>query len=474
MCVILHAKKKIHMRRPEICEAMYRNSSGFYMAALSVTGDGKPVRKSVRTMDQKQLLDFFDNIVKDDDEVVMHARIPSYGSKGLDNVHGWEVDGIQFCHNMSIRSIDGFRDLFPDWKDKTDSQFFFEKLFIPYYRSLGTEAFKDGKFHPDLDRFVKWICGTMNKFCFIMPDNTVLRYGTWVSEADRKHEGEIAFYASNTTYKVYKPAWPVVSSPAPAKKGGTAAAAATFPANASKSGKRSRFGVDYGNPYDSPYGYGYDPYDPYGYPDDDVPDECDGTSVRKHIGLKDLAKAALTDMVLLNATALRDLELEELRLPNYFSHIVPDLWDYGIQTKMEEQICACSKGTFSSVLDMLVDYSCELEDAIMQTTKTTVYLTERDCKRAFDQYVEEQAVLMHALNLTIDFEKTTAAGAVVMYSMAESRTGAPIMKKVPLVDLITPEGATLEASSKAVETILLFTQTDEDEIEKQIKQEGAE
>lgn len=472
MCVILHAKKKIHMRRPEICEAMDRNSSGFYMAALSVAGDGKPVRKSVRTMDQKQLLDFFDNIVKDDDEVVMHARIPSYGTKGLENVHGWEVDGIQFCHNMSIRSIDGFRDLFPDWKDKTDSQFFFEKLFIPYYRGLGTEAFKDGKFHPDLDRFVKWICGMMNKFCFVMPDNTVLRYGSWVSETDRKHEGEIAFYASNTTYKVYKSAWPVVSSPAPVKKGGTAAAAATFSASASKSRKQFGFGVDYGNPYDPPYGYDPYGYDPYEYADD-VPNECDGTTVRKHIGLKDLAKAALTDMVLSNATALRDLELEELRLPNYFSHIVPDLWDYEIQTKMEEQICACSKGTFLSVLDMLVDYSCELEDAIMQTTKTTIYLTERDCKRAFDQYVEEQTVLMHALNLTIDFEKTTAASAVVMYSMAESRTGAPIMKKVPLVDLITPEGATLEMSSKAVETILLFTQTDEDEIEKQIKQEGA-
>jgi hypothetical protein len=306
----------------------------------------------------------------------------------------------------------------------------------------------------------------MNKVCFVMPDNTVLRYGSWVSEPDRKHEGEIAFYASNTTYKVYKPAWPVVSSPAPAKKGGTAAVAATFPANASKSSKQFGFSADY-DPY------GYDPYNPYGYPDD-TPVECDGTTVRKHIGFKDLAKAALTDLVLLNATALRDLELEEVHIPNYFSHIIPYLWDYGIQTKMEEQICACSKGTFSSVMDMIIDYSCELEDAITQTTNTTIYLTERDCKRAFGQYVEEQAVLMHALNLTIDFEKTTAAGAVVMYSMATSRSGAPIMKKVPLVDLITPEGATLEASSKAVETILLFTQTDEDEIEKQIKQEGAE
>ena len=127
MCVIIHAKTKKHVNRSEIQEAMRNNNAGFYMALLRK--QGTPKRESIRTMDQQELLKFFDEKVADTDEVVMHARIPSYGARGLENVHGWEVDGIQFCHNMSIHSIDGFRTQFTEWKDKTDSQFFFEKLF---------------------------------------------------------------------------------------------------------------------------------------------------------------------------------------------------------------------------------------------------------------------------------------------------------------------------------------------------------
>jgi len=73
MCVLIHSLKKKHLRREEVKEAMDRNNSGFFMAALRPEGK----REVIRTMSQAELLDFFDKKVKDEDEVVMHARIPS-------------------------------------------------------------------------------------------------------------------------------------------------------------------------------------------------------------------------------------------------------------------------------------------------------------------------------------------------------------------------------------------------------------
>ena len=196
MCVICHAAKKRHIKREEVEEAMRNNSSGFCMVALH--GDG--TREVLRTLERKAALDFFDGKVKEEDEFVMHARIPSVGEVAMDNVHGWEEDGILFMHNMTIRDIDDMIKRV-SWKG-TDSEFFFRKIFIPFYRGLGDQAYKDGKFHPDLDNLVEHFVGYSNKFCFIMPDNRVLRYGSWVDEPDRKENGETAFHASNGTYRV--------------------------------------------------------------------------------------------------------------------------------------------------------------------------------------------------------------------------------------------------------------------------------
>lgn len=199
MCVIAVATKKRHMKREEVEEAMRSNSAGFFGFTVH---DGK--RRTIRTLDQKEMLAFFDS-VGDDDPWAMHARIPSRGETSIDNVHGWEEDGIIFCHNMTLSALDGMMD-HVKW-EKTDSEFFFRHVFIPFFRGCGKDAYKDGKFCADLDNIVRHFCGTMNKFLFIMPDNKFVRYGNWVSESDRKEGDEVAFWASNTSYKVYAPAW---------------------------------------------------------------------------------------------------------------------------------------------------------------------------------------------------------------------------------------------------------------------------
>ena len=252
MCIIATAAKKRHMSREEVLECMRTNSDGFFMAALHPDGS----RSSIRTLDQDVAIKFFDETVKEDDAFVMHARIPSRGAKTLENVHGWEVDDIMFMHNMTITEVDAMMKRVK-W-DRTDSEFFFRKVFIPFYRGLGEDAYKDGKFHEDLDNLIQHFIGYNNKFCFIMPDNKVIRYGNWVSEPTRQENGETAFYASNSGYKVYNRG---VNS----GKGGGVAGATGFCGRPS-----SRYGEGYDD-YEG-YGgyedfYGYDEFgfqDPYG------------------------------------------------------------------------------------------------------------------------------------------------------------------------------------------------------------------
>ena len=202
MCVICAAAKKRLMKREEVLEAIKHNSAGFFGFTLK---NGK--RETIRTLDDKEFLEFFDKKVGDDDLWVMHARIPSRGEKSIDNVHGWEEDGIIFCHNMTLSSLDGMMK-YANW-EKTDSEFFFRHVFMPFYRGCGEKAYEDGKFCPDLDNLVRHFCGSTNKFMFIMPDNRLVTYGEWVTEKDRvDKDGKPTFIASNYSYKVYERTWP--------------------------------------------------------------------------------------------------------------------------------------------------------------------------------------------------------------------------------------------------------------------------
>lgn len=202
MCVILTAAKKRHVTKEEILAAMKKNGDGFFMMALRPDG----TRETIRTMMHEKAVEFFDKDVSDEDAFVMHARIRSKGDINLDNVHGWEHEGWVFSHNGTLRECDSMMNKI-GWKN-TDSEFFFRKIFAPLLKGLGEEAYKDGKFHPVLDyvitHFIGPAIGYGNKFCFISPDNKIIRYGSWEKEEDRKEGGEIAFWASNTSYRPEK------------------------------------------------------------------------------------------------------------------------------------------------------------------------------------------------------------------------------------------------------------------------------
>ena len=477
MCVILHAKKKKHMKREEIQEAMRTNSAGFYMAALRKGSNNEAIRLSTRTMVESELLKFFDEIVNDDDEVVMHARIPSYGPKDLSNVHGWEIDGIQFCHNMSIRSIDGFRDQFENWKNLTDSEFFFTKLFIPYYRSLGSEAFKNGKFHEDLDKFVKWICGTTNKFCFVMPDNTVIRYGNWVSEADRKENGEVAFYASNSSYKVYRATWPAyirttgsAAGTGTSQKGGTAAKAAAFP------GRRDLYDYDYDYDYDE-YRHGHGGWVHHS---DDAPAKgnvrSEGEVVLKCRSYKDLAKTIIQDLVLCNASALKELEIGETPdVSLFYIDNIPKVYDHDVPKFVTKNFSRIADGMFTTIIDVLEEYAEVLEDAVRSESTTMssryAYLSEYECKKQLMKSERERSTLAYIFNLVFNFDADKPEDVATMFTLSETRTGKPTMKKVSLTDLIVPEIETLETMKEAIEYLLIFIHTDDSAIEATLQNE---
>lgn len=289
MCVILHGLKKKHMRRNEVIQGMKANNSGFFIAVINHEVSS---RETLRTLDENELLKVFD-AARDDDEIVIHARIPSRGDRNLANVHGWESDGILFCHNMTLTTLDDMMKR-AKW-DLTDSEFFFRKVFIPYYRGLGPDAYKDGKFCSDLDNFVQHFVGYSNKFAFIMPDNKVVRYGNWVSEKDRKEGDEIAFWASNSTYVVHeKPSGWKPSAPCQ-----TAAAAA---ADGCDDDDYTGYGLGYGRAYCT-WGSGasYRKRNPK-----DVAKEM-GKSLVSSIGTGGILRMAILDMCVQNIVQTKEL-----------------------------------------------------------------------------------------------------------------------------------------------------------------------
>lgn len=418
MCIICTAAKKRHIKREEVLESMRINSSGFFMAALRPDG----TRDTIRTLDSNEAIRFFDEKVKDEDAFVMHARIPSRGLKSLANVHGWEADNILFMHNMTLSDLDSMMKKVK-WEG-TDSEFFFKKIFLPYYRGLGEEAYKNGKFHEDLDNLIDHFCGYSNKFCFIMPDNRVIRYGTWVSEYDRKENGEVAFYASNSGYKVTSvTTW----------KGGGAAGAAGF-----RGGAYGGYGGTYGgyDGYDGElYGAGYAGYyNSQGWrkqagskksrkskQDGKMQKfaDFDGKMLLKLAGAKGVCQLALAHMVIENAITGRYIYSEteaEKEVEKIIRGILPKCFDEvataGLCEAFEELAKSKDEGfdekavtkyveRFASNVSVLYEYTMCHEQAprAVVPTEWAVNLGIKEtCKRVNS--------LARLLNLKMDFKTT--------------------------------------------------------------------
>lgn len=186
MCVIISALKKKHLPMIEVVRAMRKNPDGFFMAHWPQGSQDPNDRKTIRTLDENDAIRFFRE-VPDEDRFVMHARIPSRGEKTIDNVHGWEEDGVLFCHNMTIQSLSDMMTA-EAWHG-TDSEYFFRKIFMPSYRGehLANPDLAKGVMGPSTERLVSIFCGSSNKFLFVLPDNTVVRCGNWVVRESEKY-----------------------------------------------------------------------------------------------------------------------------------------------------------------------------------------------------------------------------------------------------------------------------------------------
>lgn len=455
MCVILHALKKKHVTKEEILQAMKANDAGFFMAALKPDGG----RETIRTLSQEDAVKFFDKEVGDDDAFVMHARIPSRGTKTLDNVHGWEQDGVFFCHNMTLSDLDDVMDE-EKWKG-TDSEFFFRKVFMPFYKALGKDAYKDGKFAEPLDRLVRIAVQRSNKFLFIMPDNGVLRYGNWVNEADRKEGGEIAFWASNQSYKVYKRSWDT---------------------------KPSRYG------YGGYYG-GYDGYDEgdgaepwwkgtsYGAKAAKAAVEYDGTTLADIMGLAYLARTGFKTFVLTQALVLRGLAEAEFKRRREVGDEV-DRLDASLGLRVfgdhngredDDLYEACDPtavdgmgegdvkvGSQKHISAYLVKWAAELE-RFLETrrgkyTDLCVHLTKSLIQELAAKYEDTLDAVLAALNCCVDLDATSLDEALTMYIPGTTRGSKYAMVRAKTVDLVVPTACDDETALSTATALLETTQ----------------
>lgn len=459
MCVILHGLKKRHMRRREIEEAMKSNPDGFCMFALRPNG----TRDSIRTLDKDELLKFFDEKVGEEDAVCMHARIPSRGmDKTVANVHGWEEDGVVFMHNMTITAVDEF--MKEDKWEGTDSEYFFRKIFMPAFRKFGDDAYKNGALDPWLDKLVRTYAGYSNKFLFIMPDNGVLRYGTWVNEADRKEGDEIAFWASNTSYRVYERAWPSASP----STGYSPSAVAD-------------------DPYDYSSVYGRDEYDDEWYerryrpagkyksePKSTLePLTYDGSYLREHVGDAFVAYIGVLLHVLSMAADERRMALRELGLGkdalDQAIEGIDNLLEGVCDTLLMEcaDICegtsAVNKvepGSPEQIETWLDGWASILEESLekdghLATSKFFHKAAFTLKKDAANLATAAQAALA-ALDCYIDISKEDLDEAIRAYVPAISRKGRLTTAKVRLTDLVTPPDMTEEGAFAAMKAALAF------------------
>lgn len=440
MCVICCAAKKRHMKREEVLAAIRHNDSGFFGFTVH---DG--ARRTIRTLDDRQFVKFFDEVVEDDDMWVMHARIPSKGAKSLDNVHGWEEDGIIFCHNMTITSIDGMMRS-AKWEN-TDSEFFFRHIFMPFYRGCGEKAYEDGKFCQDLDNIVRHFCGTTNRFLFIMPDNRLVRYGDWITEKDRLEGGEPAFWASNSTYKAYTQAWP------PAGKGGD--------------GKTVGFRAYEDDVDDDLEGYAgcYSSFGGCTPPwRKDRDEEAYVELVTDGIAGKDLVKIALCDLVSRGAVAFRalpvgdtpDLAVTDL-VTDSGNELIPSCFSDGTYDTVATGLEELAAGKGYKVSDFLRDYAREFAEPFIRYANCGQLpywprksLVDEGLKR-FDA---DWMAFKMLLNLEVDWTATDPDSLAVMVSLEKDPKKGWTVQRVGAEDILVDRCSAPDAALGGVQALL--------------------
>lgn len=154
MCVIAFGLRR-DFREQHFISCCKHNPDGFFVALPDSD-------RFLRTMDKEEALNFF-RTANPNEKVLLHARIKSKGEVTLANVHGWESDGLRFCHNGTL-SITARGKM-------TDSETFFRDILIPAYRSCGRV------FGTTVQRAINAVIGP-SKFA-IIKDTEVLLFGEY-------------------------------------------------------------------------------------------------------------------------------------------------------------------------------------------------------------------------------------------------------------------------------------------------------
>lgn len=479
MCVIIHTKRKELLKKRELAEAMRANSAGFFLAALKP--DGK--REVLRTLDEKLATEFWER-QPPDMEMVMHFRIPSRGDKNLGNVHGWEEDGILFCHNMTLTVLDDA--MRRDKWDNTDSEYFFKMVFIPLYRAFGDKAYENGQLCEPLDRVVRVICGSGNRFCFTMPDNVVLRYGNWAGDdpSRKTSDGKPGFFASNTSYKVYERVYPTYSGGTVyGGKGGGSASADRFPDYTRDGFGRVTYDPD---PYDAEYDEGY-----WGDGDAGCPDgqsgkigfrqpevrstvECGGEVLRELAGDAGVLKIALADLVMHNLVGYwetcsekgaDDPFIDSMNTWFFPAQLTEDTYQAAIEGFTD--LATTKKPGAKDVEGFLGLYAGALEKELNRPAGTSsafspVTVDRKRVKDALAELAANVSGWCRVANLHLDWNAPSGEEFPTAYVMEQSRRGRPYMDTVCWDDLIYAEDVTGEDAIATTELLLRYVRKFED------------
>ena len=408
MCIIAHTAKKKYMPRANVEQCMKSNSAGFFMAELRQDG----TRRTIRTMSQEDALKFFDEC-SPDNGFVLHARIPSCGETCLDNVHGWEQDGIIFMHNMTLRELDGMMKE-DGWK-KTDSEYFFRNIFMPLFNVFGKDAYRDGKLNPYIDKLVKFFAGSTNRFLFIMPDNVVLKYGT--SGWTKDFGGNCEF--SNQSYRI--PSYTqTYQRPAPWNYG-------------------SAFACD---------------YDDDGFPIADTYDdrEYDGEVFLKTIGAAGIVDLALHDLVIGNVADLAQYSVpsdatKEVKdaMSLAIGEIIPTAFSDDTREAAAELIGAIGSQSpddkdDKDVYDAIVGYAAALENTFAEVNHRKYGIYPSDAKSLVSDTVDQINVVSTFLNIGFNETASEPKEYATVFSMSRTKKGGFKMERVDPIDIFCPEG----------------------------------
>ena len=75
------------------------------------------------------------------------------------------------------------------------------------------------------------------------------------------------------------------------------------------------------------------------------------------------------------------------------------------------------------------------------------------------------------LNVSWNFSELKLNRFIAAFEMSRTQTGVPIMKKIDMVDIIVPEKNTIKQMTAAVENLLLFINSDDQDIQRSLEEE---